>query len=354
MKTLALACILATVAPSACSSLLEPADAPEHTASLDVTGAEGLAARFVGLFDTAAQVAARPDFPHRELVGCRADVPGMDHAVILDEFGEEEGAVTNRLFEFVDAPEGKVRIVMHDLVDPVPAACRQAAVDGGSVAWSPDRLKAMPGCAVLMAEHDEVWLGISEGIDTCHSLFAWTEWNDTVITLWQERIELWDRGFDGGGARIAGTPGYVEYLPVDEGIGDDGSADPSDPGWSDVEHEEAVRLSCGELRSEDTATSPWRTWLYDAYECAVGNYEAPEIVFDFTPTFTGAAAFSLVDAVPTLVNHDVFVLTTEGDCLAWGSNSVEFAVDAGEPLLLVVDGYHLDAGPFVAELTCPL
>ncbi len=107
-------------------------------------------------------------------------------------------------------------------------------------------------------------------------------------------------------------------------------------------------IACGETVTGDTTTN---TAWWDAYECNVGNYEAPEAAFTWIAPGDVDATFALVDPVPMEVNHDVVVLGPDG-CVTWGANSATFEAVAGTEYRLVVDGYDDDAGAFAARLTC--
>ncbi len=114
--------------------------------------------------------------------------------------------------------------------------------------------------------------------------------------------------------------------------------------------------SCGQLIEGDTSEDTWQAQL-SGYSCNVGNYDAPEAIYEWTAGSDGIVEWALVDPTPTLVNHDVVVLDGALDlmtarCDAWGSNSVEFEAVAGHTYYLVVDGFDEDAGAFAAQLTC--
>jgi hypothetical protein len=117
---------------------------------------------------------------------------------------------------------------------------------------------------------------------------------------------------------------------------------------------EADPIGCGDTVSGDTSSALATTW-FDAYACNVGDYSAPERMFAFDAQVSGPASFALVDPTPTEVDHDVVVLDGSSDtleCLSWGGNSTAFEAEAGRRYLLLVDGYHADAGAFAARLTC--
>ena len=129
---------------------------------------------------------------------------------------------------------------------------------------------------------------------------------------------------------------------LDEGIGAGGEEPMPEP----------LPIECGRAVAGDTSGPLATTW-FDAYDCNVGDYGAPEIVFEFVAGSTGQASWSLVDPTPTEVDHDVMVLDAGSEhCPAWGGNSATFEAQAGRTYLLVVDGYHEDAGAFEAQLDC--
>jgi hypothetical protein len=113
-------------------------------------------------------------------------------------------------------------------------------------------------------------------------------------------------------------------------------------------------IACGGIVVGDTAEG--RAQL-DGYSCNVGNYGAPEVIYEWVADRSGPVEWALLGATPTEVNHDVVVLEgafglATGQCSDWGANSVAFDAVAGRTYFLVVDGYGNDAGAFTAALTC--
>ncbi len=113
-------------------------------------------------------------------------------------------------------------------------------------------------------------------------------------------------------------------------------------------------IRCGDLVEGDTSTM---TAQLDGYDCNVGNYAAPEAIYEYRADDSGSVEWALVDANPTEVNHDVMVLDGAmnlvfAQCREFGFNSVGFEAVSGNTYYLVVDGYNHDAGPFAARLSC--
>ena len=114
-------------------------------------------------------------------------------------------------------------------------------------------------------------------------------------------------------------------------------------------------LRCGQKVSGNTSIG--YDAKLDAYSCNVGNYDAPEAIWKWVAPSSQTVNWALIDPVPTETNHDVMVLDgamglVMGQCVTWGSNSIEFEAEAGRTYYLVVDGYDNDAGPFDAILEC--
>jgi hypothetical protein len=115
------------------------------------------------------------------------------------------------------------------------------------------------------------------------------------------------------------------------------------------------QIYCNDKVSGDTSVG--YEALLDGYSCNVGNYDAPEAIWKWVANSDQTVNWSLISPVPTETNHDVMVLDgalglVMGQCLTWGSNSIEFDAEAGQSYYLVVDGYDNDAGPYEAVLEC--
>jgi len=117
-------------------------------------------------------------------------------------------------------------------------------------------------------------------------------------------------------------------------------------------------LSCGVPVYGDSSDPNFgHTTVIDFYSVSVGNYSGPEVAYAWRAQTSEEVTWRLVDATPTEVNHDLFVLHGEPTCTAdavvvRGFNSVTFDAVAGEIYFLLVDGFDGDAGPYTVELDC--
>jgi len=116
-------------------------------------------------------------------------------------------------------------------------------------------------------------------------------------------------------------------------------------------------IQCGQTVSGNTSTDPQATSAMAAYPINVGNYAAPELVYEWTGG-ASAVEISMPGARPTEVNHDIMVLDgSDGTCNAihavdWGFSSLNFEPEGPGPFYIVVDGYYLDEGAFELRLEC--
>lgn len=148
----------------------------------------------------------------------------------------------------------------------------------------------------------------------------------------------------------AGLPAGASEVPATEPSGETTWTAVDDTAMPDTPDPDPGLISCGET-VEGSTMSALAAARLDAYRCNVGNYDAPERVFEFHTAFYGSATASLVNPKPSVVDHDVMILGPYG-CDAWGSNAVEFDVIPGDVLRVVVDGYDDDAGEFALKLEC--
>ncbi len=117
-------------------------------------------------------------------------------------------------------------------------------------------------------------------------------------------------------------------------------------------------VRCGDYVWGDSADpNSGHTTVIDGYPVAVGNFDGPEVAWEFVAPRTEQVTWRLVDPEPMDVNHDLFVLAGDGACrpdraLARGHNDLTFEARAGERYYLLLDGFDGDAGLFDAHLVC--
>jgi len=117
-------------------------------------------------------------------------------------------------------------------------------------------------------------------------------------------------------------------------------------------------ISCGQVVSGNTSLDADGIASMGWYPVNVGNYEAPEVVFEWAGGGAPEVEFKFVDPSPTQINHDIMIIEAPSvaECSSdkavdWGLNSVMFEPGGG-PYYIVVDGYDGDAGEFQLTLDC--
>ena len=117
-------------------------------------------------------------------------------------------------------------------------------------------------------------------------------------------------------------------------------------------------ISCGQTVSANTSLDADGIASMNAYPINVGNYEAPEVVFEWVGGGGAEVEFKFVDPTPTQINHDIMIIDgSSGTCSSdnavdWGLNSMTLENPGSGPFFIVVDGYDGDAGEFELLLDC--
>ncbi len=189
------------------------------------------------------------------------------------------------------------------------------------------RVEAELQCADIPWElHGGIDLGVGLNLD----VYFWETNKDFGPWNWETKV----------------ADGTID-LPSGIGLGEDcGECAPSGT------------ISCGQIISGNTATDPAASTSMPGYDINVGNYAAPELVYEWSGGGGGEVEFRFIDPVPTEVNHDIMILDgSSGTChgansVAWGFNSLVFTPEGSGPFYIVVDGYDGDAGAFQLELNC--
>lgn len=115
-------------------------------------------------------------------------------------------------------------------------------------------------------------------------------------------------------------------------------------------------LWCGARLSANTSSSAGRSDVINGYPGIVGNYEGPELAYEFTGS--GEVELSFVDSQPWLYDLDILVLEqaagvcTPQDFVVRMFNSGTFEAQAGRRYTIVVDGFAGDQGAFTLDVAC--
>ena len=112
----------------------------------------------------------------------------------------------------------------------------------------------------------------------------------------------------------------------------------------------------GQQVTGDTSTA---VNAHNGYPDIVGNWEGPELGYEWTSAISGEVEIKFVDPDSTETDLDIIVLAQGyGQCVSADATgevaftSLKFEAEAGVRYVFVVDGYDGAAGAFTMELDC--
>ncbi len=200
----ALACLGLLACPTAGDDDDSAGDDDDSTETFDVLAE---AERFlVGTFDSEAQSISQPQYYAVQLEMCPVDVPDVGERVlyveqaVMDslnnpyrqrlyvlEAGEEEDVAVSGVWEF-------------DLPGMYVGTCDDA--DPREI--TADDVAEKPGCEVYLTWVDDHFEGGTAGKD-CVSTMSGASYATSEVTIFEDRLESWDRGFDDGDQQVWGA-----------------------------------------------------------------------------------------------------------------------------------------------------
>jgi hypothetical protein len=230
-----LAVVALAVAASACAAEPQPGPAPgpSQTSSAAPTPAappalppveERLATLLTGTFDSSAQAARDEAYFDVSLAICPVASPLGERVLYVEQAlsSSRSKPYRQRLYVIERAGEGAARSRVLELTAPARAvgACGRAE----RPTFAAEDAKELVGCAVEMrwvGDHfegrtgDQEWSGTeflpSRSPDACKNDFQGASYATSQVSLHADRLESWDRGYDGAGRQVWGATrgGYV-------------------------------------------------------------------------------------------------------------------------------------------------
>lgn len=161
-----------------------------------------------GRFDSADQAQRDPEYFDVSLIACTVEAPELGELVLYIE-----QALSNR----IDAPY-RQRLYVVERIDDESARSRvftlanEAAMVGACDRAAPTTLAAADaterdGCAVDLAWVDgDHFEGGTVG-ESCASSLNGATYATSEVELYDDRVESWDRGYDGAGSQVWGATG---------------------------------------------------------------------------------------------------------------------------------------------------
>ncbi|MEM9693297.1 MAG: chromophore lyase CpcT/CpeT, partial [Myxococcota bacterium] len=168
-----------------------------------------------GRFDSSAQAAADSDYLSIQLAACAIEAPELGEQMLYVEQAvatRPASPYRQRLYaiEAGDSPSRDVVSTVYELVDPEAAVGTCDLDDTATFAAADARLRE--GCEVYLSWSEGRFVGGTRG-EGCESRLDGARYATSEVELTADRLESWDRGFDGAGTQVWGvTAGPYVFL----------------------------------------------------------------------------------------------------------------------------------------------
>lgn len=184
-----------------------------------------LVAWLAGTFDSKDQ--AEPDKDYQVIRMVTVVVPksllSFGAPVLYREQATLDGAdrpTLQRLMRIEQDPGGKILVRLFELKDPISAAGKWR--DASDLAlFGKNDVREREGCLVTLRPVGDRYEGGTSG-KGCVSSLRGAAYATSEVKIWKDRIETWDRGYDGDGKQVWGpTKGPYHFVKRSAGIPDD-------------------------------------------------------------------------------------------------------------------------------------
>lgn len=186
------------------------------TPTFDAVGQ--LEENLVGVFDSAQQSIDDPQYFAIQLITCPVHAPDLGERVVYVEqavMGSADAPYRQRLYVLQGDDVARIATTtVYALTDPQSAI---GLCDGDLATFAFDEVTRRAGCGVAMEwdEEDEAYVGGTAGT-SCLSTMNGATHATAEVWIGADRIESWDRGFDGNGEQVWGAEaGPYEFLRQD-------------------------------------------------------------------------------------------------------------------------------------------
>jgi hypothetical protein len=154
----------------------------------------------IGRFDNAAQASSDASFPRASLSACKVDSP-LGPRVLYLELRDAAGAPVRQWLYALGTDGDRLRARSYALSSPASLVglCERAGerrVDAGYV--------ERRGCELWLRSTGDAFEGKTEG-NACAPEAAGPRYVTSELRVLSDRLEAWDRGYDGAGSQVAGS-----------------------------------------------------------------------------------------------------------------------------------------------------
>lgn len=183
-----------------------------------------LGAWMTGSFDSASQAQADPEYFEIHLHMARLWPERADAIWLYVEQavgGAPEKPYRQRVYRVTPVGDGRYDSAVFELPDP-EAWVGAWQADFQRPTLAPDALVERDGCTVeLKLQADGTFKGSTPG-DACKSTLHGSTYATSEVTVHEDRVVSWDRGFDDEGEQVWGAvkAGYVFTKTADHPLGD--------------------------------------------------------------------------------------------------------------------------------------
>lgn len=193
------------------------ADAPEFSEL------ERLKDWMTGTFDSSAQAGANPAYYGVQLQMCPVQAPELgEHILYVEQamMSDLSSPYRQRLYRLTQNAEGEYVSEIYALMGPqaLVGLCNQ---DSGNKVFEPSDYELKDGCEVYLENAGNHFVGGTRGTG-CKSLINGASYATSEVSVFENSIESWDRGFTNQNNQVWGaTDGaYVFVRQSDSGTSD--------------------------------------------------------------------------------------------------------------------------------------
>jgi hypothetical protein len=171
------------------------------------TAAQQVALMLAGRFDSSQQASEDSRYFAVQLRACRIDVPLLGDDVLYVEqamLTATDEPYRQRVYVLSSADDETVHSDVHELEDPERFVGLCDKAEGERTMPAPEEIVAMLGCRVTLHADGDTFTGGTDG-SSCLNDYAGASYATSEVTLTDETIESWDRGYDADGVQLWGA-----------------------------------------------------------------------------------------------------------------------------------------------------
>jgi CpeT protein len=181
----------------------------DEAAGSATTAAERVATLLTGRFDSSAQAAADSRYFPVQLRACAVALPALGSDVLYVEqamLSAADEPYRQRVYAIAERDDGAVVSTVYELLqaERFVGFCELDATDQAGIMPIESDLALLAGCAVTLVPAEEGFTGSTDG-RACSNDHNGATYATSEVTLTDDGIESWDRGYDEAGSQVWGA-----------------------------------------------------------------------------------------------------------------------------------------------------